>query len=216
MLTANHLAKSLGSRLYAQLYSCLLPDICFTDDKGGVDPPMVSFHHVGSKGIPELLLIQGNSQPNSTYGRYELAGEILSAVEDSKCKLLVSLDGFPSEGASRDDRRVLCAATSRQVVSEVLPHTSGRCPVEVTGMAALLAGLAGLRGLDAVLLLVEARPPLPDLKSVRTLLQVLQRWLGIAVDLSELDRTYDESKRLKSSFEPTGKERVSERVGGPV
>lgn len=71
---------------------------------------------------------------------------------------------------------------------------------QVFGIAGIMVGLARLRGVKSFSLLVDTLGTYPDVEATRAALSVLNRFLGMNVDLSKLDLAAEETKRILESF----------------
>ena len=70
----------------------------------------------------------------------------------------------------------------------------------IFGIAGLLIGLGKLRGLKGFALLVETLGMYPDANATRHGLTALGKYLNLNVDLSKLDATAEQTKKILESF----------------
>ena len=70
----------------------------------------------------------------------------------------------------------------------------------VFGIAGLLVGLARLRNVKGFALLVDTVGMYPDANATRHALAALCKYLNLNIDLSKLDVTADETKKILDSF----------------
>ena len=70
----------------------------------------------------------------------------------------------------------------------------------VFGIAGLSVGIAKLRGMKGFSLLVDTPGMNPDVNAARYALMMLNKFLGLTVDLSRLEETGDAIKRMLETF----------------
>jgi len=70
----------------------------------------------------------------------------------------------------------------------------------IFGIAGLLIGLARLRNLKGFALLVDTLGMYPDANAARYALTALGKYLNLNIDLSKLDATADQTKKILESF----------------
>jgi proteasome assembly chaperone (PAC2) family protein len=85
---------------------------------------------------------------------------------------------------------------------------SSEAGTPIVGTAGLLLGLAKFRKMDAVCLLGETRGYLPDPKTAKSIIKVLQRLLGIDVKLKGLDEEIERSNEILGKMQDIEKRRV--------
>jgi proteasome assembly chaperone (PAC2) family protein len=85
---------------------------------------------------------------------------------------------------------------------------SSEAGTPIVGTAGLLLGLAKFRKIDAVCLLGETRGYLPDPKTAKSIIEVLQRLLGIDVELKGLDEEIERSNEILGKMQDIEKRRV--------
>ena len=103
----------------------------------------------------------------------------------------------------------MAVSTSPQLLKRALRVDAIASPSgnPIVGTAGLLLGLARFRNIDALCLLGETRGYMPDPKAAKSVLQVLQKMLGLKVDLSRLDEEIEESERIIERMREIEKQR---------
>jgi hypothetical protein len=76
------------------------------------------------------------------------------------------------------------------------------------GTAGLILGLSHFRGIDALCLLGETRGYLPDPRSARSVLEILQSMLGFDANLAGLDEEIAKGDKMVSRLQKIEERRV--------
>jgi hypothetical protein len=119
----------------------------------------------------------------------------------------VTIGGYRKE--PKETPKVVAVSTSPQLLNRALKANaiSSSPGNPIVGAAGLLLGLARFRKIDALCLLGETRGYMPDPKAAKSVLQVLQKMLGLKVDLSRLDEEIEESERIVERMREIEKQR---------
>jgi len=196
-IAAQYLVDRLPAEKFAELYSPHFPYYVVVDKEGGVRLLRGEFHLWESKGEKsDLILLTGDSQAQTLEGQYEVSGRILDFARDHGVKTIVTIGGYQAE--AKETPAVVAVSTSRELLERALRAGASASPAgnPIVGTAGLLLGLAELRDIDALCLLGETRGYMPDPRAAKSVLGVLQRLLGIRVDLSGLDKEIGKSEEI--------------------
>lgn len=166
-IVADMFIRSFSAKCFAELYSPYFSDSVIVDHHGLSHLPRYEFY-TSPLSDPNVIILTGDTQPMFEYGKayYEINDASLDLAQHYGCKLVVTLGGIPSKKKGE----IYIAATSNK-----LPPSLGkdqepkRYEGRIVGGAGLLIGLAKLRGLNAVSMLVTSRPFTPDKKAASTL-----------------------------------------------
>ncbi|MFH0897462.1 MAG: PAC2 family protein [Candidatus Bathyarchaeota archaeon] len=189
----DHLVKSLGAEIFAELHSTHFPTIFYTKASYAPDPslPGEAGVKVGSEGVelpkiqfwytaaPQLIITEGYHADFK--GQYEVAEETLALYEEFKVKRLIVLAGYGTRG-----KAVCCAASEAKIIEE-LKESYGIEPGYIGpfyGFSGLVFGLAKSRGMEAFCLFGRTEPILddpeyPDEEAAATLLKHLEQILRL-------------------------------------
>lgn len=209
-IAAEYLTKQLKAEKFAELYSPYFPYYVVVNKGGDVRLLRGEFYFWKNEaGEGDLILLTGDSQAQTIEGQYEVAGCILDFAEEHNVKTIVTMGGYRKE--AKETPRVVAVSTSRELLNKssqagAIPSSAGN---PIVGTAGLLLGLASLRNIDALCLLGETRGYLPDPKAAKSILDVLQKMLGIKVDLSGLDKEIEKSKEIVKRMEKIEEQRES-------
>jgi len=192
-LVVDYLIKQLKPQLMAELYSTHFPLIYQTKPAYSPHPELpgiggveIEFGEVGLPRVqfyahahPPLIITKGYNANFS--GQYEVAGKVVDFFKELRVRRIVVVAGYGSK-----EKKVCCAATCEKIIDEI----KNKFQIEVDykgpfyGFSGLVFGLAGLRSIEALCLLVSAEPvPTdpedPDEESSQLLLNKLNQILNL-------------------------------------
>lgn len=199
-IAALHLIHELKAKLFAEILSDAFQDLAVTTETGGARSPINELYYCRREdGGRDLIIWYGNTQALTTFGQYELCGRVLDLAQELGCNFIITLGGFKVEEAKATPQ-VYCAATDAEILSEILSLGAKTMIGQIFGVAGILIGLGGLRGLKGFSLLVETLGTYPDANATRYALSVLNNFLKLNVDMSRLDLAAEETQKILESF----------------
>jgi uncharacterized protein (TIGR00162 family) len=201
-IAAFHLITELKAVKFCEIVSSSFQDFAVLTETGGVRSPTNELYYVKrNDGGRDLIIWYGNSQALTTLGQYELCGKVLDIVQDLGCKVAISLGGFKKEEV-KGPPGIYTAATDEVTLQEALGLATGmRVMVgHVFGIAGLIVGLCRLRNVRSFALLVDTVGMFPDANATRVALDAVSRYVGLSVDLSMVDVSAAETKKMLESF----------------
>jgi len=203
----------LKAKKIAELYSPHFAYYVLVDKKGAVRLLRAELHYwKNEQGENDLILLTGDSQPQTIEGQYEVADAILDFAQKNNVSLILTIGGYRTN--AKDQPQVLASATRQELLVKALKAGAKNSPSgsPIVGTAGLLIGLAKFRKLDAVCLLVETPGYLPDPKAAKSVLNVILEMLGFDVDLSGLDKDIYKSKQIEERMKRIEEQRrISEK-----
>jgi len=208
-IATDYLVKQLKAQKMATLYSPHFPYHVLVDKAGSARLLSGEFYFWKNEtGENDFILLTGDSQPQTIEGQFEVANIILDFAEQQKVQTLVTLGGYRNEVEGTPN--VVAVSTNPKLFEQALKAKaiSSEAGTPIVGTAGLLLGLAKFRKLDAVCLLGETRGYLPDPKTAKAILVVLQRMLNVAVDLKGLDEEIERSKEILGRMQDIEKRRL--------
>ncbi len=195
-----HLINELKAKRFAEIVSASFQDFAVTTEAGGARSPINELYYVKrGDGGRDLIIWFGNTQALTTFGQYELCGKVLDIVEELGCRCVVSIGGFKKDEVQAVPA-IYSAATDDEVMREVLGLGTKVMVGHIFGIAGLLIGLSRVRNLKGFALLVDTLGMYPDVNAARYALAVLGKYLDLNVDLSKLDATAEQTKKMLESF----------------
>ncbi len=199
-IAALHLINELKAKRFAEILSASFQDYAVITKTGGTRFPIneLYYHKSPNKGR-DLIIWYGNTQALTTFGQYELCGRVLDIVEQLGCHYVISLGGFKKEDV-KPTPEIYCAASDHEALDDALKLGTKIMVGEIYGVAGLLIGLSKIRGLKGFSLLVETLGLYPDVNAARHVLSALDKFLNLNLDLSKLDSSAEETRKVLESF----------------
>ena len=210
-IAIRYLVKELKAGKLAYMYSPHFPYFVLVSKKGSVRLLRGTFYFWKNKSKKnDILLFTGDSQAQTIEGQYEISNSILSFASKCKVKTVITIGGYRTEAI--DKPKVVAASTTPELLSTALKAGAGVSPTgsPIVGTAGLILGLAHFRKIDALCLLGETRGYLPDPRSARSVLEVLQSLLGFEVSLTRLDDEIAKADKMVTRLQKIEEKRTLE------
>lgn len=199
-IAALHLINTLRAKKFAEIRSPFFQNLAVLTEKGDIRFPMNELYYHKTENFPhDLIILHGNTQALTTYGQYELCGQILDVAQEFGCRSVFCIGGLRSERLASVPE-LYCAATDPEMLNKALSRKIKRIRGHIFGAAGLLIGLARLRGMQGLCLLVETPGSYPDPIAARSALEGLCGILGLKVDLSRLEQSAESTRKVLESF----------------
>ena len=199
-IAALHLINELKATRFAEIISGSFQDFAVTTEGGGTRSPINELYYVKrDNAVRDLIIWYGNTQALTTFGQYELCGKVLDLAQELGCKFVISIGGFKKDQV-QSVPGLYSAATDPETSKEVLDLGTKIMVGHVFGIAGLLIGLARLRNVRGYALLVDTLGMYPDANATRYALSLLDKSLKLNIDLSKLDASAEETKRILDSL----------------
>jgi uncharacterized protein (TIGR00162 family) len=208
-ITTKYFVKQLKLKKIATLYSPHFPYHVIVNNKGGVRLLQGEFY-LWKHGTAQndFIFLTGDSQAQTIEGQFEVANIILNFAEKKKVKTIITIGGYRNEVEDRP--KVVAISTNSCLFERALKAgaISSEVGTPIVGTAGLLLGLAKFSKIDAVCLLGETRGYLPDPKTAKSIIEVLQKFLNFKIDFKGLDEEIEQSKEILSRMKDIEHRRV--------
>jgi len=199
-ISALHLIIELKAKRFAQIVSASFQDFAVTTEEGGTRSPINELYYVKRvDGGRDLIIWYGNTQALTTFGQYELCDKVLDIIQDIGCRFVISIGGFKKDQV-QNVPGVYSAATDQETLKEALNLGTKIMVGHVFGIAGLLIGLARLRNVKGFSLLIDTLGMFPDAVAAQYALTMLGSYLNLNIDLSRLEATTNQTKKILDSF----------------
>lgn len=195
-LAAEHLIEELRAEKFAELHSPHFPHHVLIEAGGVLRPLRNEFYSARTDG-GEMIILVGDVQPTSPEGHYEITERILDLAEEFSVKRIFTLGGYATGRYLRGKPRVV-GVGDPDLIEELKPFGVSRGEWEgpIVGVAGLLLGMGGLRGMRGVCLLGQTHGMVVDHRAAQAVLEALTGILGIKVDMEPLERRAKETERM--------------------
>lgn len=208
-IAIRHLIKQLKAKKFAFLYSPHFPYFVIVSKKGNVRLLRGTFYcWINNDGKNDLILFTGDSQAQTIEGQYEISDRILDFAGQYNAKLIITIGGYRMEAKNKPE--VIAAATNSEFLDRALKAGAQVSPSgsPIVGTAGLILGLSHFRKIDALCLLGETRGYLPDPKSAKSVLEVLQSMLGFDANIAGLDEEIAKGEKMVSRLQKIEEKRA--------
>ncbi|MBT8172305.1 PAC2 family protein [Candidatus Bathyarchaeota archaeon] len=208
-IATKYLVTQLNAKKMAILYSPHFPYHVIVSKKGGARLLRGEFYYLKNEDSQnDFIFLTGDSQAQTIEGQFEVANSILDFVEQKKVESIITIGGYRNE--VHGSPKVVAVSTNPELFEKALKANAvpSEIGTPIVGTAGLLLGLAKFRKIDAICLLGETRGYLPDPKTAKSIITVLQGILDITIDLKDLDKEIDRSKEILGRMEDIEKRRI--------
>lgn len=195
-IATRYLIKQLKAERLAFLYSPHFPYYVVVNKRGNIRLLRGEFHYWKSPKNNDLVFFTGDSQAQTIEGQYEIAQTILDFAKKHTIEAIITLGGYRKEAEKTPN--VIATATDTEILDKALKAGANPSPPgnPIVGTAGLLVGMARFEKIPALCLLGETRGYLPDPQAAKSILLILQKMLGVTVDLSGLDKEIVRSNKI--------------------
>jgi hypothetical protein len=210
-IAIRYLVKGLKAEKLAYIYSPHFPYFVLVSKKGNVRLLRGTFYFWKNKNRKnDFMLFTGDSQAQTIEGQYEISDSILSFASNCNVKTIITIGGYRMEAKNKP--KVVAAATSQELLTRALQAGAETSPAgsPIVGTAGLILGLSHFKNIDALCLLGETRGYLPDPKSAKSVLEVLQSLLGFEVNLAGLDEEIAKADKMVTRLQKIEEKRTLE------
>ena len=199
-IAALHLIDELKAKRFAEIVSASFQDFAVTTETGGARSPVNElYYYTRRDGGRDLIIWHGNTQALTTFGQYELCGKVLDIAQELGCRFVISIGGFKKDEVQAVPA-IYSAATDNETMKEALDLGTKVMVGHIFGIAGLLIGLSRLRKMRGFALLVDTLGMYPDANAARHALTLLGKYLNLNIDVTKLDATADQTKKVLESF----------------
>ncbi|MHA1648879.1 MAG: PAC2 family protein [Candidatus Helarchaeota archaeon] len=187
----DHLINELHPKKYAEIYTTDFPSHIIIGEDGQILTPCVMIYYLKEvkNGNLELFFVTGDTQPNSVIGTNILSEKIVQLLVECGVKLIISLAATPVISPKKNPK-VYLTFSSPSLFQEFLDAGVKNKFVKgtITGMNGVIPGIAKSYNIGGVVLLSETFPQfVRDMNASVSLIKVLNNYLGLNVDVSDLE-----------------------------
>ncbi|MFH0897138.1 MAG: PAC2 family protein [Candidatus Bathyarchaeota archaeon] len=189
-IVATHIMQSLVTEKFIEISSPFFEDIAISTSDGGIKFPLIEFYYSRTVSLNDLIILRGNTQALTSYGQYELCSKILDVIQKMGCQLVVCIDGL-GKNAIAGEPKVYFTATDFETLDRLMKYDLSIFQGRISGISGLLIGLAKLRGMKGICLLAETAGINPDVVAAKAILDRLNSFLGLKIDLVNLEKAVE-------------------------
>lgn len=224
-VAVDFIVEELKAKRIYDFFSYSFPHSVFVNEQNLIELPKIEMYHKEVAGR-SVLLLAGDVQPIDEASCYSFCEKVLDIFQSLKGNEIVTLGGIGLQSAPKKPR-IYCTGNSKELIERWCKNVEVEEKLHgvvgpIVGVAGVLLGLAGKRGISAVSLLAETygHPMYLGIKGARELLQVLNKKLGLNVKLEDMDKEIKEieSDMLKKTEELGGvaKQTALKKIAGKL
>ncbi len=215
-LAVGYMVSHLKAEKFAELYSPYFFNfVVLHEDKIHVLRNEFYYWKNPKKNKNDLILLIGDAQSSVSQGHYEIAGKILEFASNLGCKEVIAIGGFGIRDIV-EKPRVYGAPADEEMKKKYKNcgidfKVSGKIGT-IIGAAGIIPGLAKLYGMRGMALLGET-PGFPiymDPSAAEAVLKIIEKMLGIDIDLSQLHEKVEEMHEFVKRIEELQREAIEE------
>ena len=207
-LVAEHLKNELKAKKFATLYSPHFPFQVVMQRSGSFRLVSNRFYCFREKGKRDLVILLGDAQPLSPEGQYDVNERIVEFFKLLGGREVYTIGGYTIKNEYVRAPRVFGVATDAKMMARikkqgvVAPLVTG---VPIFGSAGLVAAFSKRHGISAACLMGETGLVDVDANSAKAVLQVINRLLGVGVNLDNIERLKVETEKMLKDMEDSSK-----------
>lgn len=194
----SYIADHTDAEHVGSVHSHHFPPFAMVEDDKTVETIKNTIYQVSRDDNRDLVILEGNAQASTPQGHHEVAEKIMDIVDDCDASELITVGGY-GQGDVIEDPSVFSVTTSEKQKEEVesagatFDHDVG----QIVGVSGLLLARGKENGYEGTCFLGETPGfLLSDPKSTEEVLKVLEQYLDLDLDHSDLDEKVEESQQV--------------------
>lgn len=226
-VAVDFLIEELKAKKFLEFFSYSLPHSVFVNENNLVELPSIALYHKKVNG-KDIVLLAGDAQPIDERASYEFSEFVIDTIRGLGCREIVTLGGIGLPTVPSMPK-VYCTGNCPEIVKKYTEGVSVRKKLygivgPVVGVSGLLLGLSKRKNIKAASLLAETygHPMYLGLRGARELVKVLDKKLGLSIDIKGLDKEISEIEaeinRKSTGKKPTKStiKKIQEKLGKEV
>ncbi len=208
-VAVDFIVDELKAKKVYELFSYTFPHSVFVNENNLIELPSIEIYYKKMCGKNDLIFLVGDIQPIDEVSCYTFSEKILDLFERFNGKEIITLGGIGLENIPKKPR-VFCTANSKDIIKRYKKSVKVQEKIHgvvgpIVGVSGLLLGLAAKRNIPAITFLAETygHPMYLGIAGAREILKILNKKLGINIDLKYLDKEikYLENEMIKKTKE---------------
>jgi len=192
-VAVDFLIDEVKAKKMYEITSYTFPHSVFVNEDNLVELPIVEIFYRQVPGKRDLVLLGGDVQPVDEISSYEFSAKILEMAQKFNVKEIITLGGIGLNEIPKKPK-VYCTGNSKKIIeaykSDLVSNSLYGVVGPIVGVSGLLLGLSARKNINAVSLLAETygHPMYLGIKGAKEILRVLDRKLGLKMDVNRLDK----------------------------
>lgn len=183
-LTGAYLIQEFNAEKLCEIVTSNLPNLTFIE-KGKIKYSFNALYKIHKPSLTrDLIILFGNTQAASSLDQYKLYSEILELSKQIGCKEVIAVGGLKRDRLP-EQLNIYCTATNREILMRASNLGAKILYGKVFGAAGVLPGLAKLKGLNGLCILVDTLGLYPDASAAQAALKFLSSYLNFPITINK-------------------------------
>ncbi|MEM2478136.1 MAG: PAC2 family protein [Thermoproteota archaeon] len=209
-IISRYLIKRLNTKLVGIVTSPYFSNQVIVSKKGIARITGVRMYKSGNTlENSDLIIVTADEHLENIWGEYDIAIKLLRFLIKKGVRLIVTVGGHVSSTGSKG---VIGFASNEQLLKrlEEAGCRKAEMGTPVVGLSGIILGLSSIMGVDAVCILGETISVRPDAERSREVLNVLNKFLGLNIDISDFQREEEKINEIISRYESKVKQLIQD------
>lgn len=217
-VAVDFMIEELDAQKCVDFMSYSLPHTVFINEQSLVELPVIELYHKKVKDR-DVLLLAGDVHPEDQ-SCYEFCDVVLDFIKKHNCKEVITLGGIGLQNVP-ENPQVFVTGTSKKIIDKFTKGLQVKKELygvvgPIVGASGLLLGLGKKNKIEGICFLAETygHPMYLGIKGAKELLKIIQKKIGIKVDIKKIDKEIAELEKelLKRSQEGVSKKKLAQET----
>lgn len=198
-IAVDRMSEKLNARRIARIHSEDLPPQVMVSEDNTFKMASNELWLVEDVNGHDLVFLRGDYQGTSQPGQYTLSETVFRMILEHDPSMIITLGGYGTGGVVMEPRVIATVSDTsfKPRLEECgIIFNPGEPPGGIVGAAAMLIGMGDLYGIDSICMMGETSGFIQDSKSARNVMACINRFLGIEMDLSDMEAEIAEIDNL--------------------
>jgi uncharacterized protein len=206
-IAVDFMIENLDAKKFMEISSDGYSNSVFVNEENLIDLPKVELFYKNLRGN-DLIFVSGDVQPIDEKTCYDFCNVLLEILHKYKGKEVVTLGGIGLPKIIKTPK-VYCTGTDQKIVKRY-NHKKLNSKIfgtvgPIVGVTGLLAGLAGERGMNSIIILAQtfSHPAYMGISGAKEILDILNDHFKLNMKISELGKEIRDIEKEIQSKRPT-------------
>jgi uncharacterized protein len=202
-LVAEHIKNELKGKRLGILYSAYFPHQAIMLPSGSLRMVSNRFYHCKTKSGRSIVVLVGDTQPQSTVGQYAVNSRIVKFVKNLGCKTIYTIGGYANSNQYVSKPKVFGVSNNKELKTELTKAgvIFGKAAGTIWGAAGMIPALSKHEGINAACIMGETGMLEIDANSAKAVLEMVKKPLGIDLAYANLDKIKKETDKIMKDLE---------------
>lgn len=200
-IISRYLIRKLKARLIGIITSPYFSNQVIVSKNGVARITAVKIYESGNRfNDSDLLIVTADEHLENIWGEYDVAMKMLRFLLKRDVRLIVTVGGHISASESK---KTIGFASDGLLLKKLEEAGCKKAEIgtPVVGLSGIILGLSTIVGIKAVCILGETTSIRPDARGSREVLEVLNRFLNLELDIEDFHREEERINEIISRYE---------------